>query len=36
LDWSVAQHIVIDLNANVLFTSGNTDTEFTATVNYAF
>ncbi len=36
LDWSVARNLVLDLNANVLFKPGNTDTELTATINYSF
>lgn len=36
LDLSLTQNLVLDLNANVLFKPGNTDTEFTATINYAF
>jgi hypothetical protein len=36
LDWSVARNIVLDLNASVLFKPGDTDTELTATINYAF
>jgi hypothetical protein len=36
LDWGLARNLVLDLNGSVLFKPGNTDTEFTATINYAF
>lgn len=36
IDIGVARNLVVDLNLNMLFKPGNTDTEFTATVNYAF
>lgn len=36
LDWGITRNLVIDLNGSVLFKPGDTDTEFTATVNYAF
>jgi hypothetical protein len=36
VDWSVARNIVLDLNASVLFKPSDTDTEVTATINYAF
>ncbi|MGB3202343.1 MAG: hypothetical protein WBA99_15670 [Nodosilinea sp.] len=36
LDWGVARNVVLDLNGSILFKPGNTDTELTATVNYAF
>jgi hypothetical protein len=36
VDWSITQNLVLDLNLNMLFQSGGTDTEFAATLNYAF
>jgi hypothetical protein len=36
VDWSVGQNLVLDLNLSMLFKPGNADTEFTATLNYAF
>ncbi|WOD41355.1 hypothetical protein [Nodosilinea sp. E11] len=36
LDWGIAQNLVLDLNVSMLFKPGNADTEFTATINYAF
>ncbi|WP_156119862.1 hypothetical protein [Leptolyngbya sp. KIOST-1] len=36
LDWGLARNVVLDLNGSVLFKPGNTDAEFTATINYAF
>ncbi|MGB3309277.1 MAG: hypothetical protein WBG32_22105 [Nodosilinea sp.] len=36
LDWGITRSVVIDLNGSVLFKPGDTDTEITATVNYAF
>lgn len=36
LDWGITRSVVIDINASMLFKPGNTDTEFTATINYAF
>ncbi|MGB3136410.1 MAG: hypothetical protein WBB18_06360, partial [Nodosilinea sp.] len=36
LDWGITRSVVLDLNGSVLFKPGDTDTEFTATINYAF
>ena len=36
IDIGVARNLVLDLNLNMLFKPGNADTEFTATINYAF
>lgn len=36
IDIGVARNLVVDVNLNMLFKPGNTDTELTATVNYAF
>jgi hypothetical protein len=36
LDFGVARNLVLDVNLSTLFKPGNTDTEFTATINYAF
>lgn len=36
LDWGITRRVVLDLNGSVLFKPGDTDTEITATVNYAF
>jgi hypothetical protein len=36
LDWGITRSVVIDINGSVLFKPGDTDTEITATVNYAF
>ncbi|PZO45428.1 MAG: hypothetical protein DCF21_00065 [Leptolyngbya sp.] len=36
IDIGVARNLVVDVNLNVLFKPGNTDTELTATINYAF
>lgn len=36
LDWGITRSVVIDFNASMLFKPSDTDTEITATVNYAF
>lgn len=36
LDWGITRSVVVDFNASMLFKPGDTDTEITATVNYAF
>ncbi len=36
LDWGITRTVVIDINGSMLFKPGDTDTEITATVNYAF
>ncbi|NMF85796.1 hypothetical protein [Nodosilinea sp. P-1105] len=36
IDIGVARNLVLDLNLNMLFQPGGTDTEFTASINYAF
>jgi hypothetical protein len=36
LDWGITRNVVLDFNLSMLFKPGNTDTELTATVNYAF
>lgn len=36
IDIGVARNLVVDVNLNMLFKPGNTDTELTATVNYLF
>ena len=36
LDWVLAGRLVLDLNLNHLLQPGDTDAEFTASLNYAF
>ncbi len=36
VDVSITRNLVLDLNLNMLFKPNDTDTEFTATINYAF
>ncbi len=36
IDIGVARNLVVDVNLNMLFKPANTDTELTATLNYAF
>jgi hypothetical protein len=36
VDVSITRNLVLDVNLNVLFKPNNTDTELTATINYAF
>ena len=36
IDVSITRNLVLDLNLNMLFKPDDTDTEFTATINYVF